>query len=842
MRTWATNNFARNPFSLCRTHGRNCMTDRHDLFRQLREALADCFSDRARAELLARDSGLKPGKLDLSGAPEAFWQRILAEAELKGKLAVLVELAGKEAPAHTDLADLLAQYRALNAAAGEAGPKACPPQVPPTAASVAATEAPKKAGTRGYKQPASVQQPAGKPVSDMSAIFGPAGPISRLVGPNYRPRPGQITMATAIQDAILGQQHLLLEAGTGIGKTYAYLVPLIWNGRRAIISTANKALQNQLFEKDIPALQRIAPHPFKAALIKGHNNYVCFRRLASLLPFEKDLETSAYDDEWYSPSYPSLAELAKRAEQGLCTRPELRTAEVIERAIQTASGDIDVLRLSPMQRQALSPGPNACFMPPSGCFFQAALRRLEAADIVVTNHAFLARLLVGAWGTLTKPDIVIIDEAHDFERYLFGALRRTLRPLDIVRTVRQFHRSPQDTQSSDRDWEPDLEEGLLSLVEADAQLLAEALSAPSDLDDEPVWPLSASVACAAQQLSASLQKLSAELNAQYALQKPRLEKQQRLYYQSIVQQAQGLADLTAEVGRSHGGSLVRYCTMENDDHGRAYAAVCVEPVEAAEFLADALWQASDSVIATSATLTTRGTFSYLRKTLGVPDTGVQELAIESPFDYARNALLYTPHGIFPAYDEEEPTYVQRLAGEVERLVTASRGRAFVLCTSRRRADQLHAILQPKLPYDLYCQGRAAPAELLEHFMASTNGPVLFGTRSFWEGIDVPGEQLSLVIIDKLPFLYQRDPLIEARENNIRANGGNPFMDLAVPEATLALKQGVGRLIRSETDRGVIAILDSRINKAGYATRILRSLPPASRTYAFEDIVAFFAPR
>ncbi|MEJ2212135.1 MAG: ATP-dependent DNA helicase, partial [Anaerolineae bacterium] len=203
------------------------------------------------------------------------------------------------------------------------------------------------------------------------------------------------------------------------------------------------------------------------------------------------------------------------------------------------------------------------------------------------------------------------------------------------------------------------------------------------------------------------------------------------------------------------------------------------------------------------------------------------------------ALLYTPHGLVPRYGEGEDEYVAALAAEVERLVRASRGRAFVLCTSRRRAEQLFDRVSPRLPYTSHCQGTASRSELLDLFRDDPEGAVLFATRSFWEGVDVPGEALSLVIIDKLPFAPFQDPVIAHRQQRIEAAGGNPFYEYMLPEAILALKQGVGRLIRRETDRGVMAILDSRINTKRYGTQVLASLPRARRTVRFEDVQRFF---
>ena len=276
--------------------------------------------------------------------------------------------------------------------------------------------------------------------------------------------------------------------------------------------------------------------------------------------------------------------------------------------------------------------------------------------------------------------------------------------------------------------------------------------------------------------------------------------------------------------------------------------LCQEPVEVADFLRESLWGATKTVVCTSATLTVNQRFDYFRRQIGAPPksenkgekVGVIQRIIASPFDYPGQALLYTPHGLYPQYGEGEDGYVRKLAAEVERLVQASRGRAFVLCTSTRRVGQLFETLAPRLPFACYRQGTASREELLDLFRNDASGAVLFATKSFWEGVDIPGEPLSLVIIDKLPFAPYRDPVIQHREQRIREAGGNPFMQVMLPEAILALKQGVGRLIRAETDRGVMAILDSRINTKRYGPQVIASLPRARRTLRFEDVAAFFA--
>ncbi len=270
---------------------------------------------------------------------------------------------------------------------------------------------------------------------------------------------------------------------------------------------------------------------------------------------------------------------------------------------------------------------------------------------------------------------------------------------------------------------------------------------------------------------------------------------------------------------------------------REKTSLHLEPLDVAGFLRERLFEATPTVICTSATLTAGERFDYFARQVGAPaDCHVR--VIRSPFDFGRQVLIYTPRGLEPHYGEGESLYREKLTAEVERLVRASRGRAFVLCTSTRRMLALYEALEERLPYPCLRQGLLPRGALLEQFRESGNA-VLFGTRSFWQGVDVPGEALSLVVLDKLPFAPPGDPIVARRTAEIEAQGGNPFFELALPDAILTLKQGAGRLIRSETDRGVIALLDSRLLTRRYGHQVLTSLPPGRRTLEFSDVAAFF---
>jgi len=266
-----------------------------------------------------------------------------------------------------------------------------------------------------------------------------------------------------------------------------------------------------------------------------------------------------------------------------------------------------------------------------------------------------------------------------------------------------------------------------------------------------------------------------------------------------------------------------------------------EPTDVSGFLREALFEPVKRVVCTGATLTVGGKFEFVRRQIGVPREHTTERIIESPFDFPNQAVLYTPNGLEPQYGAGEEAYVLELAREIWRLVTASHGRAFVLCTSTRRMNELYDMISPHLDYTCYCQSSdLSRAELIDLFRNDEGGAVLFATRSFWEGVDIPGQALSLVVIDKLPFAPHRDPVVQHRHQLVRDRGGNPFQEMTLPEAILAVKQGVGRLIRTETDRGVMAVLDSRINTKRYGQQVVASLPRARRTRRIADVRRFFS--
>ena len=655
-------------------------------------------------------------------------------------------------------------------------------------------------------------------MKDIALLFAPDGPVARLLGDTYRPRRGQALMARLVKRALDGGQHALIEAGTGSGKSFAYLIPLIWAGERAFVSTANKTLQNQLWEKDLPALRQIAPRPFTAALLKGRGNYVCQVKLRE------------------------MSQQLTLPGQGVSVR-ELR-----ERLEQVPSGDVEELRLFGELRDALTVGRHDCLGPRcpmwSHCYYELARIQAQEADIVVLNHALLAFNMILDGQIVDPPDVIVIDEAQDFRHYVVSALRFNLE-YDLVPA---FVNDTVVVRNAD-----DRLRG--RTMQANNELFT-YLAESGDEAGERRW-LSPRELPLAGKLAGHLSKIGAQLLKRYPPVPGAGERdEENARHQAVVEWASQLTDSVLSLNHPVPEREVRYCEVNTPFRGgrgkaarkteQAHVVVCQEPLEVADFLREHLWGAIKTVVCTSATLTVNGRFDYFGWQTGAPLERAIQRVIPGPFDYPRQALLYTPPGLYPQYGDGEDGYVRELAAEVERLVRASRGRAFVLCTSARRAGQLFDALSPRLPFECYRQGMASRNELLDLFRsdpggaALSEGPVLFATKSFWEGVDVPGDALSLVIIDKLPFAPHMDPVVQHRDQRIRQAGGNPFTQVMLPEAILALKQGVGRLIRTETDRGVVAILDSRLNTQWYGQQVIASLPPARRTRQFEDVETFFA--
>ncbi|MGC9347787.1 MAG: helicase C-terminal domain-containing protein [Anaerolineae bacterium] len=659
-----------------------------------------------------------------------------------------------------------------------------------------------------------VQRPIVCPPLD--AIFAPGGALSNLLGDRYRPRAGQVRMANLVREALQERRHAVIEAGTGIGKSFAYLVPVLWSGAPAVVSTSNKGLMNQLWEHDIPSLKRIAPRTFKAALLKGRANYLCALQLKRLsqLPSRKDRDV--------------LLDLIR------------------ERLNEVPSGDVEVMRLPPEVAARVTVGSRECrgrHCPEfRNCFYEAAKQKAVEADLVVTNHALLCySVLLAENHVLPVRPVLIIDEAHQLPRYAVEALTLAFEHDQFWALAN----SPSVQESVPEEHLDEMSAGYDAFIRSIADQRPGALRSKQ----RPTrWALKGELQSGLA-LWETLRRVQRSLSHAKGLNEGDREAALR-QNEEIAAAVHGLATPEPE-------THIRLCDFdETTPPGSSVAyQAALRPLEVALPLRRLLFDVWPRVLCTSATLSVGNDLGWFQRQVGLFDSrgvdaaddglpSVISEALSGPFDYARQMLIYTPRALTPVYDEARQAfahdYVRQLTAEVERLLEASRGRALVLCTSRARMAQLHDALAPVLAdrYPCYLQGDLAQPELVARFKADGNA-ILFATRGFWEGLDIPGDALALVVLDKVPFVPYDDPVIRRQEARIAARGGNSFYEIQLGPAILNLRQGVGRLIRSETDRGVIALLDGRVLRRAYGRQILESLPGGRRTTTFEDVAAFF---
>jgi ATP-dependent DNA helicase DinG len=615
----------------------------------------------------------------------------------------------------------------------------------------------------------------------MQAIFGSDGRLAATL-PGFEPRAEQAALAQEVGDAFERGQHLLAEAGTGIGKSLAYLVPALESGQRVVVATATKALQEQLLTKDVPAAAAALGREVDVAVLKGRQNYLCRKSLHALaLPLFRSAEDAGQYErlqDWISTT-----ETGDRAELPFEPRPTLWD-EVAVGADRCA-------------------GKRCPFL--ATCFSERARARAQEAELVIANHAlYFADLAVRARtgdgaGVLPEHDAVVFDEAHRLEdsaaawlggRVSLGGLRRLLR--DVERACRENARAvpARALDAIDRRGEEllvglDPGRGRRRLTAADA----EAAAVPA-----------AALAAALTQLAQALRGGNEDLD--------------QLARRSLA----AVDDLGA-------------CLALEDEDTVSWAeqgTLAWAPVDVSEALRELLWEREAVCVLVSATLEPR----FLRGRLGLHDA--REVSLPSPYDYREQALLYVPRA-FP--EPRSPGYDERLADEVLALCRLSEGRALVLTTSYSRLDALAERIAPRIPYPVLVQGEAPRERLLERFRDEVDS-VLVATQTFWQGVDVQGESLSLLVIDKLPFAAPNDPLVEARCERISKAGGDWFAEYAVPAAVLQLRQGFGRLIRGHADRGVVAILDPRLRTRGYGRRFLEALPPAPLVGDLPSVGAF----
>jgi ATP-dependent DNA helicase DinG len=629
-------------------------------------------------------------------------------------------------------------------------------------------------------------------MQDLADIFGASGSLAeRLPGFSYRE--AQQQMAMLVMSALESGRHAAIEAGTGIGKTFAYLLPVLLSGRRAIISTGTRTLQDQLFSRDLPLLGTIVGRPMQVALLKGRNNYLCWHRLETALhEGTRDAQTQG--------ALRGLAEWGRTSDSGDLTELEDFAEDHTVRPLATSTADNCLAR-------------DCEFF--DRCFVLEARRRAQAAEIVIVNHHLLLADLVlkenGFGELLPGADAVIVDEAHqlpDIAQQFFGWSVGTRELEALSRDVLAEARAAGVVG--------DLDEALRAIGKSVVELRSLAgpplgrvpwIAAPAALRD-----LLPDTAAAAAGLAEALEPVASANAGLHSCAGRAGEVAARLRAITVADPSEGLRwfDVTSA------GAAVHWTPL---DVGSALAA----RIEAQR----GVW------VFTSATLAVGEDFGHFLDRVGIGDAVSSVLT--SPFDYANNARIFVPQGLPDPGDE---LYVEHLLELVWPLVEAARGGAFLLFTSYRALQRAEDWLARRAaPGTVLVQGRGSRSELLKQFRADGNA-VLLGTGSFWQGVDVRGPALRLVVIDKLPFAVPSDPLVQARAEAIRRMGGDPFNELHLPQAVLALKQGVGRLIRDFDDRGLVVLGDPRLRSRGYGKTFLKSLPPMPVLDELDDAMAF----
>ncbi|MFN3716032.1 MAG: ATP-dependent DNA helicase [Thiobacillus sp.] len=641
-------------------------------------------------------------------------------------------------------------------------------------------------------------------MSDLATLFSDHGPCATAL-PGWRARPQQIAMAQAVERAIADSSILLAEAGTGTGKTLAYLIPALLSGGKVVISTGTKALQDQLFHRDLPAARRALRSPVKTALLKGRANYVCRHHL------ERNLADGRFTQRDDAAWLHKIARFAETSASG--DRAEAEGIPEDANAWHYAVSSRDTCLGSECAHF------KACFV------MQARKAALEAEVVVVNHHLFFADLWLkdeGVAELLPACNTVILDEAHQLAEtavQFFGETLSVAQLLDLAGDTKRLAAVKAGDFPALRRAAEDLAKRARDLRLAFPQNPVKATVA--DLARYDKWP-------------DTLKALSAALDETTRLLESQAERDADL--KNCYERAQMAQATLASWQRDDDPDTPRVRWLETTMSSLLLHAT---PLSVGAMFGARLAERAQAWILTSATLSVGGDFTHLKTRLGIGDA--ETLCVDSPFDYPRQGVLYVPQGL-PA--PNAPDFTEAVVDAALPVLEISRGRAFILFTSLRALEKARGLLDAAFrfrgwDYPLLVQGDAPKNELLARFQQAGNA-VLLGSQSFWEGVDMPGDALSVVIIDKLPFQPPDDPVVAARIAQAEKNGGKPFMDYQLPHAAISLKQGAGRLIRTETDRGVLMICDTRLADKPYGRLLLNALPAMTRTRKLEVVARFFA--
>ncbi len=638
-------------------------------------------------------------------------------------------------------------------------------------------------------------------MTDLSRIFGAAGPFAATI-PGFRPRAQQLEMAQCVAQAIADNSVLVAEAGTGTGKTFAYLVPALLSGAKVIVSTGTKTLQDQLFQRDLPTVRDALKLPVSTALLKGRANYVCHYHLDRA---QIDGRFASREDAAHVRTIARFARHSGSGDKSECTSVPEDSA--VWSAV-TSTRDNCLGQECPSYKS---------------CFVLAARRAAMDADVVVVNHhLFFADVMLrddGVGELLPACNAVIFDEAHQLPQtasLFFGESVSTSQLLDLARDTRN------EALAAAKDFAP-LPEAARATEKAARDLRL------AFREDNARLPLTQAEQSA--DFRKAIDALSERLDALREAIDSQAERSEGLA--NCARRAQEVSACLARWRAPDAADLVRWVEVFAQS-----CALNATPLDIAGIFARQMQGHPRAWIFTSATLAVERDFGHYCSELGLTTAATGLWG--SPFDYGRQALLYAPQAM---PDPNTAGYNEAVADAAYPIIRASGGRAFVLCTSLRAMRRIHELLAVRYARDgfespLLLQGEGSRSELLDRFRFLGNA-TLVASQSFWEGVDVSGEALSLVVIDKLPFAPPEDPVLAARIEHMRRAGRNPFMEYQLPRAVISMKQGAGRLIRSENDRGVLVICDPRLIGKEYGKRVWRSLPPMRRTRERSEAVAFF---